>query len=194
MLSLDDRPILKVVLNNYPLPIALALKEKLLEKKEPELQARGLYELANALLQYTALIAASNYATVSFKSERVSNKFERLKSPSDSAFPEFLQISVPFIKEQNSLFVPELAEILENKLEGKDVNRLEMSERGLVKREKLPLLKAFVAFRNSVEHRKLLGRWEEVIEHYLPPLCDLLEIMEWCSRYPLLRLVDDNKR
>jgi hypothetical protein len=171
----------------YPFPIAFVLKTEVLEGKTPKEQVDGLIRLAETALQYATLIAVSDYACAEFKDERVSHRLERLRRPLTSDFANFLRDAVPILKEHGALFVPELAEAI-NEATRKQVQAVRMGEWGLEERE-MPLLDALVNLRNAVRHGRWVGRFEAFIEHHVPLVADFLHLMAWCERYPLLRLL-----
>jgi len=175
----------------YPFPIAFVLKTEVLEAKTPKEQVDGLIRLAETALQYATLIAVSDYACAEFKDERVSHRLERLRRPLTSDFANFLRIAVPILKEHGALFVPELAEAI-NEATRKQVQAVRMGEWGLEERE-MPLLDALVNLRNAVRHGRWVGRFEAFIEHYAPLVADFLHLMAWCERYPLLRLLSSGQ-
>jgi hypothetical protein len=171
----------------YPFPIAFVLKTEVLEGKTPKEQVDGLVRLAETALQYATLIAVSDYACAEFKDERVSHRLERLRRPLTSDFANFLRIAVPILKEHGALFVPELAEAI-NEATRKQVQAVRMGEWGLEER-KMQLLDALVNLRNAVRHGRWVGRFEAFVEHHAPLVADFLHLMAWCERYPLLRLL-----
>jgi tetratricopeptide (TPR) repeat protein len=175
----------------YPFPIAFVLKTEVLEGKTPKEQVDGLIRLAETALQYATLIAVSDYACAEFKDERVSHRLERLRRPLTSDFANFLRIAVPILKEHGALFVPELAEAI-NEAKRKQVQAVRMGEWGLEERE-MPLLDALVNLRNAIRHGRWAGRFEAFIEHHAPLVADFLHLMAWCERYPLLRLLSSGQ-
>jgi tetratricopeptide (TPR) repeat protein len=112
---------------------------------------------------------------------------ERLRRPLTSDFANFLRIAVPILQEHGALFVPELAEAI-NEATRKQVQAVRMGEWGLEERE-MPLLDALVNLRNAIRHGRWAGRFEAFIEHHAPLVADFLHLMAWCERYPLLRLL-----
>ena len=191
MTSLHIGPALQDIQTHYPFPLAFVLKAEVLDAATPRDQAEGLIRLANIALQYAALIAASNYADAPFKDEQVSYRFERLKRPFVSDFANFLRFSVPALQRQSALFVPELAVSVEQGHQEK-VRALRMGERGLEERE-LPLIDALVNLRNALAHDRYRGQWEAFVTHHTPLVEHFLHLMDWCTRYPLLRVVDDKQ-
>jgi tetratricopeptide (TPR) repeat protein len=175
----------------YPFPIAFVLKTEVLEAKTPKEQVDGLIRLAETALQYATLIAVSDYACAEFKDERVSHRLERLRRPLTSDFANFLRDAVPILKEHGALFVPELAEAI-NEATRKQVQAVRMGEWGLEERE-MPLLDALVNLRNAIRHGRWAGRFEAFIEHHAPLVADFLHLMAWCERYPLLRLLSSGQ-
>ena len=175
----------------YPFPIAFVLKTDVLEGKTPKEQADGLIRLAEMALQYATLIAVSDYAAADFKDEQISHRLERLRRPLTSDFAHFLRVSVPILKERNALFVPELAETVKEAQQS-EVQAVRMGERGLEER-KMSLLDALVNLRNAIRHGRWVGRWEAFIEHHAPLVADFLRLMDWCERYPLLRLLSEGQ-
>jgi tetratricopeptide (TPR) repeat protein len=175
----------------YPFPIAFVLKTEVLEGKTPKEQVDGLVRLAETALQYATLIAVSDYACAKFKDERVSHRLERLRRPLTSDFANFLRIAVPILQEHGALFVPELAEAI-NEATRKQVQAVRMGEWGLEER-KTQLLDALVNLRNAIRHGGWVGRFEALIEHHAPLIADFLHLMAWCERYPLLRLLSSGQ-
>ncbi len=187
MASLPAEPKLESLRDTYPFPLAFILQVDVLQAGTAQAQAEGLIRLANAALQYAALIAVSSYVAAPFKHERVSYAFERLKRPLVSDFANFLRASVPVLRAQGALFVPELATTL-GRFQGEQVQALRMGEHGLEERP-LPLLDAVVNLRNALAHDRYRGRWAQFVERHAPLVARLLDAMDWCVRYPLLRLV-----
>ena len=175
----------------YPFPIAFVLKTEVLEGKTPKEQVDGLVRLAETALQYATLIAVSDYACAEFKDERVSHRLDRLRHPLTSDFAHFLRVAVPILKEHGALFVPELAEAI-NEATQKQVQAVRMGEWGLEER-KTQLLEALVNLRNAIRHGRWAGRFEAFIEHHAPLVADFLHLMAWCERYPLLRLLSSGQ-
>jgi tetratricopeptide (TPR) repeat protein len=176
---------------SYPFPIAFVLKNDVLEGKTPKEKVDGLIHLAEMALQYATLIAVSDYACAEFKDERVSHRLERLRRPLTSDFAKFLSIAVPILKEHGALFVPELAEAI-NEATRKQVQAMRMGEWGLEER-KMPLLDALVNLRNAVRHGRWVGNWEAFIEYHVPLIVEFLQLMDWFGRYPLIRLLGGGK-
>ncbi|MFN3421841.1 MAG: hypothetical protein ACK40X_08980, partial [Armatimonadota bacterium] len=176
---------------SYPFPIAFVLKTEVLEAATPHEQTEGLIRLSNTALQYAALIAASNYAAAPFKDEQVSYRFERLKRPLISDFVNFLRVGVPALHERNVLFVPELFKTVKQ-ADSERVRALRMGEHGLEERE-LSLLEALVNLRNALAHDRFRGQWEAFIEHHAPFVLLFLQLLDWCAKYPLLRLVGNGQ-
>ncbi|MFA0745589.1 MAG: hypothetical protein LASZOEIN_002402, partial [Candidatus Fervidibacter sp.] len=175
----------------YPFPIAFVLKTEVLEGKTLKEQVDGLVRLAETALQYATLIAVSDYACAKFKDERVSHRLDRLRRPLTSDCAHFLRVAVPILKEHGALFVPELAEAI-NEATRKQVQAVRMGEWGLEERE-MPLLDALVNLRNAIRHGRWVGRFEAFIEHHAPLIADFLHLMAWCERYPLLRLLSSGQ-
>jgi tetratricopeptide (TPR) repeat protein len=176
---------------SYPFPIAFVLKTEVLEGKTPKEQADGLIRLAEMALQYATLMAASDYAAADFKDEQVSHRLERLRRPLTSDFAHFLRVAVPILEEHDALSVPELAEAV-NTAQRKQVQAVRIGEQGLEERT-MPLLDALVNLRNAIRHGRWLGRWEAFVEHHTPLIADFLHLMDWCERYPLLRLLGEGQ-
>ncbi|MDW8027854.1 MAG: tetratricopeptide repeat protein [Armatimonadota bacterium] len=176
---------------SYPFPIAFVLKTNFLEAEAPYQKANELIRLSNTALQYAALIAASNYANSPFKDEKVSHRFKRLKRPLVSDFAYFLRESVPALKEKGRLFVPELHDTV-RQLERKRVRALRMGEKGFEEKE-MNLLEALINLRNALSHDRYRGRWEVFIEHHVPLVGRFLQLMDWCAKYPLIRLVGNGQ-
>ena len=177
---------LDVVAREFPFPLAFVCQEAVMEATSPRDQAEGLIRLSNTALQYAALITASNYATAPFKDEKVSHRFERLKRPLTSDFANFLRVGVPALHNHDVLFVPELVASLE-KMQGTRVRALRMGELGIEKRE-MGLVEALINLRNALAHDRYQGHWEAFIENHAPLVGQFLQTMDWCARYPLLRL------
>jgi len=187
MTAFLKEPIWQDVQKSYSFPIAFVLRQDVLEAKTPYEQANGLIRLFNTALQYAALVAASNYAKAPFKDEQVSHRFERLKRPLVSDFANFLRVSVPALLQHGELFVPELASSVEV-AEKERVKALRMGERGFEERE-MSLLEALINLRNALSHERFRGQWEAFVSHHAPLVARFLQLMDWCAKYPLLRLV-----
>jgi tetratricopeptide (TPR) repeat protein len=177
--------------STYPFPVAFVLHTEVLNAATARDRAEGLIRLSNMALQYAALVAASNYAAAPWKDEQVSSRFERLKRPLVSDFAYFLRASVPVLHQHNALFVPELDGVIQT-VTREQVRALHMGERGLEERE-LSLLDALVNLRNALAHDRFRGQWEAFVNQHEPLVWRLLETMDWCARYPLLRLVADGQ-
>lgn len=181
----------QIAQKEYPFPIAFVLRKELLEAATPREQAYGLIRLSNFVLQYAALIAASNYANAPFKDEQVSYRFERLKRPLVSDFANFLRVSLPVLQKHNALFVPEMATAIQE-AQKQQVNVVLMGERKLEERT-LPLLDVFINLRNALIHERFYGQWEAFVNNHAPLLARFLQLMDWCAKYPLLRLVGEGQ-
>jgi hypothetical protein len=175
----------------YPFPIAFALKEAVLGATDDERRVRGIIQTFTLGIQYAALVCAGEYARADYRDEQLSWSLESLKRPLISHFANFLQAALrsfaawsltPLVAD-----LPAFGSSLQVKV------GVPVMVDGVEREKSLTVPKALEELRNTLAHRAFHADWPRLAGRYLGHLTTFLQALDWCRRYPLLRLVGDGR-
>lgn len=159
---------------------------------DQERRLRGMIQTFTASIQYAALICVSEYARANYCDENLSWSMERLKRPLISDFFNFVAASHASLRQRG--ISPLIAE---NEAFGMQMEQTRVSVPVMVdevpREQSLLLRKALMELRNTLGHKLYQANWAQLVKQYLPHLLAFLRAMEWCTRYPLLRIVDNDR-
>jgi hypothetical protein len=108
----------KLILNEYPLPIALSYKKYLISEDSFAEKMRLLIQVFTNTIKYTAFIIKSDFLMrTDFTSLKAFSMIETLFNPSLGSWYNFIEWMIKYLKDNNHiLFMPEL-ETFYNKVE-----------------------------------------------------------------------------
>jgi hypothetical protein len=151
---------------DFPFPIAFALKESVIEAPDAEHQVRGIIQTFTTGIQFVALICASEYARAEYRDIHLSWSFETLKRPLISHFFNFTSAAAKsFQKNSVTPLVAELGAFVE-KMEQTHVVVPVMVD-NVPRDQSLRLRKALEELRNTLAHKRYWANWPELAAQYL---------------------------
>src|ERR1700755_1246647 len=190
--SLPADPITQTLQNHFPLPIAFVFREAVMKAPDQERRLRGIIQTFTTSIQYAALICASEYARANYRDENLSWSLERLRRPLISDFFNFITASTASLRQHG--ISPLVTEIEASDAQMKHTRvAVPVMVDDAPHEQSLLWSKALMEMRNTLGHKLYQANWAKLADQYMPHLTTFLRIMEWCARYPLLRIANDGR-
>ncbi|MFW5890935.1 MAG: hypothetical protein ACOCUI_01825, partial [bacterium] len=198
----DYSEIDKLILNEYPLPIALSYKKYLISEDSFAEKMRLLIQVFTNTIKYTAFVIKSDFLMrTDFTSLKAFRMIETLFNPSLGSWYNFIEWMIKYLKDNNHiLFMPEL-DTFYNNVEKNLPDEKKYKYKSMRKNQEgqyvedvkmLGYIRAFTELRNTDVHR--LTRKEEqdkFHEDNLNLLINILAELKFLAEYKLYKYHND---